>query len=168
LKKRTTENRDGKTVIYEDGILHAEWPIGDGVSKYYHPNGLVRHEAPVVNGATHGIVREWHDNGQRASEVRYVMGEIQGTKVCWDRKGLLSQTLDYVLPNAICGTTYADVGRVHRMYLWNGKPISKARWLKKLEAAGVSIEEVQRRLESREKVSSDGSAGVAGNDAHPM
>jgi hypothetical protein len=162
MKKRTVEIRDGMTIVYEDGVLNAELPIGDGIRKYYHSNGLMREEVPVIAGETHGVVRGWHNNGQRALEANYVRGVIHGTMLCWDRKGVLSQELDYVHPNAIYGRTYADVGRVHRTYLWNGKPTSKVRWLKKLEAAGVSIEDVQRHLESREKILDDGQSSVAG------
>jgi antitoxin component YwqK of YwqJK toxin-antitoxin module len=138
LQKRTTFVRDGMTINLEDGILDSEIPIGDGIAKFYHPNGSVRAEVPKVAGETHGISRKWHDNGRLAQETEYIAGKVQGLARDWDRDGSLLHELDYVTPNAIFGKTYADVGRVRKVFLWNGKPISKSKWIQKVEAAGVS------------------------------
>jgi antitoxin component YwqK of YwqJK toxin-antitoxin module len=146
LQKRTTFVRNGKTIVMEDGVLDSEIPIGDGTSRFFHPNGTVSEEVPVVAGETHGIVRSWHDNGVLAQEKTYVHGKLHGLIRDWDKDGSLLHEIDYILPNAVYHTTYADVGRVHHAFLWNGKPLSKARWTKKVEAAGISEPELDRRL----------------------
>ncbi len=100
----------------------------------------------MVGGETHGVARHWHENGQLASEKNYVHGKIQGIIRDWDTDGSLLHEREYVLPNAVHHKTFADVGRIHQVFLWNGKPISKSRWLKKIEEAGIPAVELEQRF----------------------
>lgn len=130
----------------EDGVLVREIPLGDGTCRGFHKNGALKFEYQIVNGESEGIFREWHDNGQLAVERTHVCGQVQGTIKTWNRKGGLDQELEYVTPNAIYGKSYERSGTIWHLYLWNGKPIPKKRWLKKLEAAGFSPAELAKRF----------------------
>ncbi len=152
MKKRTSFVRDdGVTVVMEDGVLDSEIPPGDGIRRFFHENGALKCEVPVVGGETHGVARDWHDNGQLASETNYSHGKIQGVIRDWDTDGSLLHEREYVLPNAVYHKTYADVGRIRHVFLWNGKPVSKARWLKKLEEAGMAMAELEQRFGTARK-----------------
>jgi hypothetical protein len=65
---------------------------------------------------------------------------------------------NYVLSEAVCGRTYGDPGRVHTVYLWNGKPLSKAHWTKKVLAIGLTQDELDERLARFDQVPPTGSA----------
>jgi antitoxin component YwqK of YwqJK toxin-antitoxin module len=74
MKTRTSFVRDGVTVTLEDGVLESEVPLGAGVSRFFHPNGMLRAEVPKIDGRLHGIARDWHDNGQLFQEAEYIEG----------------------------------------------------------------------------------------------
>jgi antitoxin component YwqK of YwqJK toxin-antitoxin module len=151
VKRRTTFVRDGVTIVMEDGILDAEIPIGDGVAKWFHENGTVRAEVPKIAGETHGTAYEWHDNGQLASETTIIHGQIRGVTRNWNRNGSLASEMEYVTPHAIYAKSYDKHGKIRHVFLWIGKPVSKARWLKKLETAGIPKSELERRFSTSAK-----------------
>jgi len=142
-------DRDGIRVWLEDGILLREIPLGDGTCRHYHKNGALECEYEKVGGKTHGLVRAWHDNGELAKELTRVDGQVVGTVRIWNREGILERELEYVTPAAIYGTTYHRGKKMPDVFLWNGKPISKSRWLKKVEAAGIPRSELERRFLTR-------------------
>lgn len=147
LKPRECYVENGKQISKEDSVIVDEIPLdGNGVARRFHPNGTVESEAPRVNWEAHGVHRRWHDNGQLASEVEFVDGKPKGIARDWDRGGSLLHEREYILPNAVYGKTYADPVKVHHVFLWNGKPLSRAHWLKRVEAAGASREELAKRF----------------------
>jgi antitoxin component YwqK of YwqJK toxin-antitoxin module len=138
----------------EDGLLDSEIPVGDGIAKWFHENGTIRAEVPKIAGETHGTAYEWHDNGQLASETTIIHGQIRGVTRNWNRDGSLSSEMEYVTPHAIFARSYDKHGNVRQVFLWDGKPKSKALWMKKVEAAGISKAELEQRFAtaSRSKV----------------
>jgi len=150
MTKRTVVVRDGMNVVYEDGVLDSEMPIGDGVAKWFFPNGALKAEVPKVEGESHGTYREWHDNGQLAKETVFNHGKATGVVRNWNKEGSLERELEIVSDAAIHSQSYSEPGRIHHVFLWNGKPISKTKWLKKLEAAGFSKSELERRFPARD------------------
>jgi hypothetical protein len=145
MKKRTVEIRDGMTVVYEDGVLDSETPQGDGVARFFHENGAVRAEVPKVAGETQGLCRGWHDNGQLSEEHTILDRRIIGVARTWNRDGTLSHEMEYLTPHAIYAKSH-NSGKVRRLFLWEGKPISRTRWMKKVEAAGISRSELGKRF----------------------
>lgn len=152
MKKRTSFIRDGVTVIYEDGILDAEIPLGDGVAKWFYENGAIKAEVPKFGGKNHGIARGWHDNGRLESETTYENGNIVGISRDWSKDGLLLHEMEYFSPNAIYAKNYSRRNKIRHIFLWNGKPISKTKWLKKLETAGISSKaDLERKFPSHKE-----------------
>jgi MORN repeat protein len=143
-----------------DGVVRRKHPRDDGVWRSWHANSALASEYTRVNGVTEGIKREWHDNGVLAKETPFVSGRVHGTVRQWNREGKLlgeytmsegrgityvwnedgSPQTEYeqVSENAARGKVWDDLGRARDVFLWNGKPISKARWTKKVEEAGTS------------------------------
>jgi antitoxin component YwqK of YwqJK toxin-antitoxin module len=155
----TTYIKDGVKCTLHDGILHSEEPVGGtGISRRFHPNGTIHAEVPLEKGMTHGTARTWHENGKLASEAQHVYGTIRGVTRSWNADGSQEAELNYVLTEAVYGRTYGDAGRVHSAYLWNGKPMSKALWTKKVLAIGLTPEELDERLARFDRVPPSGSA----------
>jgi antitoxin component YwqK of YwqJK toxin-antitoxin module len=149
-----------------NGVVHRVKPKGDGVHRRWHENGVLASEHTRVKGAIEGVSREWHDNGVLAKEVPHVSGRVHGTVRQWNRDGrLLGEYLmsegrgvervwnqdgslqlehEQVSDTAVRGKVWDDLGNAREAFLWKGKPISKARWLKKLERDGVSGTAVQQ------------------------
>jgi antitoxin component YwqK of YwqJK toxin-antitoxin module len=150
--------QDGMKIVLVDGILFSQIPTsGEGISRHFHPNGTLAAEFPMKYGRKQGTVREWHDNGQLAGETHYVYGMTIGLARTWDRDGSLSVESDYVLENAVIGRVYDDLGKVHRAFLWNGKPISKTRWIKKVLAEGIPLPDLENRISPQASPHADGS-----------
>jgi MORN repeat variant len=146
LKKRTSFVRDGITIVMEDGVLDSEIPIGDGLAKWFYENGKIRAEVPKAAGETNGTVRRWHDNGQLAEESTVVAGQIRGIVYSWNRDGSRESEAEYITPDAIHVKSFDNKGKVRNIFLWIGKPVSKSRWLKKVEEAGIPKAELARRF----------------------
>jgi hypothetical protein len=146
MKKRTTFIRDGKTIVHEDGVLVAEIPLQDGVARWFHENGVVSDEVPKVAGETHGTVRKWHDNGQLAEESNIISGKICGIVRSWNQDGSLESESEYIIPDAIYVKSFGLRGKIRHVFLWIGKPVSKSRWLKKVEEAGIPKAELEQRF----------------------
>ncbi len=146
MKKRTVVDHDNVRTVYEDGILTSVYPVtGDGISRHYHENGTLRAEASIVGGETQGVCRAWHDNGQLHQEHTIRGGIIVGIARDWERDGTLSHEMEYLTPHAIYAKSYSS-GRVRHLFLWNGKPVSRTRWMKKVQAAGVARETLVERF----------------------
>ncbi|MGA2582300.1 MAG: hypothetical protein ABSG31_03405 [Tepidisphaeraceae bacterium] len=144
---RTEVIQDGVRIITEGGVLDSKIPVGDGICRHFHKNGTLRCEYEKIGGQGQGLFREWHDNGQLACERTRVGSAIkEGTWRTYNRDGSLSQELEEISPNAIYGKSYVKGYRYVSVFLWNGKPMSKGRWMKKLEVAGVPKSELQRRI----------------------
>jgi hypothetical protein len=57
--------------------------------------------------------------------------------------------MEYFAPSAVYAKSYFQrANKIRHMFLWNGKPISKAKWLKKLQRAGFPKSELERRFPS--------------------
>jgi hypothetical protein len=142
----------GMTVTFVDGFLNSQTPVdGTGTSRYYHPNGALAAEVPLKDGRNHGLARTWHDNDQLKSETNYVYGMIVGISRDWERDGSLLAESNYVVPElegsvAVHSRIHADKGHVRSVYLWNGKPLSKAAWTRKVLATGMTTSELEQKL----------------------
>jgi len=145
LTQRSSFTRNGMTVVMEGDAILYETPIGDGIERWFHANGAVKSEFPKVAGATHGLTRDWHENGQLAAEITYVAGKPIGVAKYWRPDGTVDKIMEYISENAVRCQTHNPRGRVTMVYLWNGKPISKPLWLKKLEAKGICLLEPEPR-----------------------
>jgi antitoxin component YwqK of YwqJK toxin-antitoxin module len=150
MKKRTVVTRDGVNVIYEDGILDSEMPIGDGIAKWFYEDGTLKAEVPKVGGESHGIYREWYKGGRLAREARYEGGRVIGVARHWNENGSLAHELEDITANAAFAKSNQS-GVIRHFFLWNGKPISKTKWLKKLAAAGFPKAELERRFATPDK-----------------
>ncbi|MGN6625992.1 MAG: toxin-antitoxin system YwqK family antitoxin [Tepidisphaeraceae bacterium] len=146
VERRTVVDRDDIRVIYEDGILKAEIPRGDGVERHYHKNGTLSAEVPVVASETHGLCREWHDNGQLSSERTILNRQIIGVARYWNFIGILTHEMIQVTPHALVLKSFGP-RRIRLVYMWQGKIKSKVYWIKKVEASGLHPE-VERRLQA--------------------
>jgi antitoxin component YwqK of YwqJK toxin-antitoxin module len=137
-----------------DGVLRAEIPKQSGVARYWHANGTLAKEMTLVNGVADGTVREWHDNGKLACEKTYKNGEVDGTVQQWNGDGTLlgeyemkmgwgierkwnedgspKSELEKVAEGAYRGKIWDDRGKARETFLWNGRPVSKNKFLDKL------------------------------------
>jgi len=140
-----------------DGVLRREIPKTKGIARYWHANGVLEKEMNMVNGVADGVVREWHDNGQLALEYTYRRREIDGMVRQWNRDGRLlgeyemkmgwgvrhrwnedgtpKSEMEKLSENAIRGKVWDDLGKAREVFLWNGKPVSKKKFLEKLDKA---------------------------------
>ena len=156
-----------------DGVVRRKNPQSNGLAQTWHANGVLASEHLRVNGYSHGICREWHDNGVLAKETpvasgrvhgvvrqwdregkllgEYTMSEGRGIKRIWNEDGSLQLEHEQVSENAARGKVWDDLGKVRETFLWNGKPISKLRWLKKIEEAGLPKVELEQRLAAKQK-----------------
>jgi antitoxin component YwqK of YwqJK toxin-antitoxin module len=140
-----------------DGVVRREIPKADGVSRYWHANGVLAKEMSTKNGLAEGVVREWHDNGQLALEYTYLRGEVDGIVRQWNREGRFlggyemkmgwgverrwnedgtpKNEMEKLSESATRGKIWDDLGKAREVYLWNGKPVSKKKCLEKLDKA---------------------------------
>ncbi len=136
-----------------DGVLRAEVPKQNGTARWWHPNGQLEKESPVVNGVTEGLVREWHENGQLKRETPFRRGNVDGVVRQWNDQGRLlgeyelrsgkgimrewnndgslELELEIIAEGCHRGTIYDDRGRARQVFLWNGRPVSKKKFLDK-------------------------------------
>jgi antitoxin component YwqK of YwqJK toxin-antitoxin module len=156
---RTSYVQDGITITFLDGVRLSETPVADtGIERHYHPNGTVAAEIPRKDGRPHGTIRTWHDNGQLATEREAISGKTIGLERKWGSDGTLEMEINYVLPEAIHGCNYYDEGRRHCAYLFNGTPLSKARWTERVLATGMTQAELDRRLKATSRKRRPGAA----------
>jgi hypothetical protein len=142
--KLTSFDRDGVRVWMEDGVVIREIPLGDGNCKRFHKNGMLECEYQKIGGEIHGTFRQWHDNGKLATEVTYISGVACGIERRWNRDGSLDMETEIISPNA-CHSKLYHLGKYDDVFLWNGKPMSKTRWLKKIENARLREAKVAQR-----------------------
>jgi len=142
-----------------DGVVRRQHPRGDGVYRAWHANGTLAEEYTRVEGQIVGARREWHDNGALAKEISYVNGKKHGIVRQWNRDGKLLG--EYMMDNgrgierewsedgslfqeheqifltpelsASRGVVYDDLGKGHEVYLWNGRQISKKKFMERVE-----------------------------------
>lgn len=57
--------------------------------QFFHPNGRLQSEIPLVNGRPHGITMDYHPNGQLAAEIPVENGLQHGTARLWATDGRL-------------------------------------------------------------------------------
>ncbi len=148
-------------VLYEivDGLLRREVPRRNGVARFWHANGILEKEMCMVNGVADGVVREWHANGNVLRETPYKNGAVDGVVSQWNSEGkLLGQytlsaglgvqrkwnedgtlSLEVEIVNEGChrGTVWDDKGRARKVYLWNGRPVSKGRFEAKIAEKSI-------------------------------
>lgn len=77
-----------------DGVVRVEVPKRTGVARWWHANGRLAREMPVVNGLLDGLAREWHENGQLARETPYTRGYVDGVVKQWSADGRLLGTYE--------------------------------------------------------------------------
>lgn len=72
--------QDGKTLAsehsYKDGLL-------EGVSRGWHPNGVLASETWYRRGKKHGWEREWNSKGELVWELPYRDGKLHGVARYW-------------------------------------------------------------------------------------
>jgi hypothetical protein len=166
---KTLAKWDGEAwVQIINGVVHRIKPAPDGIKQTWHSNGILASEYTRLNGVTQGISRQWHDNGVLAKEVphvagrvhgvvrqwnkdgkllgEYTMSEGRGVKRIWNEDGSLQLEHEQVSENAARGKVWDDLGNARETFLWKGKPVSKARWLKRVEEAGIPKAELEQRF----------------------
>jgi len=69
----------------EEGRLLAEIPYGkgelQGISLYYHPNGIVWKRIPFYRGAIHGTYELYYSDGSLLQKIEFFAGKKQGKAV---------------------------------------------------------------------------------------
>jgi len=141
-----------------DGVVRRQHPRGNGVCRAWHANGVLAEEYEWVNRNVVGAIRKWHDNGTLAKEIpfsdgkehgsvrqwnregkllgEYTMVNGRGVELTWNEDGSLSQEHEVIFlsPSLIAtrGKVYDDLGKGHEVYLWNGRRISKKKFLERV------------------------------------
>jgi len=137
-----------------DGVLRREQPEKNGILRCWHANGALAKECTLIDGKVCGLMREFHENGKILRETPYIEGMIHGMVKQWNSVGILlgeyemkkgrgvarkwyedgspSLEMENITSNAIRGKVWDDLGKVREVFLWNGKPVSKKKFHKKL------------------------------------
>ncbi len=71
----------------ENGVWFRDGAPWSGVLTDRDPASGERTETPLVDGATHGVVRAWFGNGARMSERRFTRGRESGLHEGWYADG---------------------------------------------------------------------------------
>ncbi len=133
---------------HANGAVAKEYALVDGrvvgTMREWHDNGILAKETPFVEGRVHGTVRQWNRDGKLLGE--YSMREGRGIELVWNEDGSPQTEFEQIAENAAWSKVWDDLGKAREMFLWNGKPISKARWLKKVEEAGIPGAELEQRF----------------------
>lgn len=61
----------------------------------YWPNGKLRSEEPLVNGAIHGVGHYWFDDGRPYANIPYRLGKKHGVFTLYRQDGTIEQQLSY-------------------------------------------------------------------------
>ncbi|MBP7252706.1 MAG: hypothetical protein KBA75_04390 [Alphaproteobacteria bacterium] len=85
----------------------------------YWPNGKLRSEEPLVNGAIHGVGHYWFDDGRPYANIPYRQGKKHGTFTLYRQDGTVEQQLSYKdgVPYGINAWMGAD-GQVSASYVF--------------------------------------------------
>jgi hypothetical protein len=138
----------------EDGVKRREKPKRNGIARSWHPNGELADEYELKNGLIVGVRREWHDNGALAKTTPFESGHVHGIVRQWSREGKLlgEYTMTHgrgvkrvwnddgtvqleheqISQSAARGKVYDDRGKAREVFLWNGKPVSKKKFMERL------------------------------------
>jgi antitoxin component YwqK of YwqJK toxin-antitoxin module len=120
--------------LHPNGTPAWEYECAGGVIvgsfREWHDNGVLAKEEPYVSGKKHGIVRKWNRDGKLLGE--YVMTEGKGIELTWSADGTLELEFEFISESAARGKVYDDLGKAHEVFLWNGKPVSKRKFLDRL------------------------------------
>jgi len=142
-------------VQVEDGVVRRNLPKRTGTARSWHENGELEEEYELVDGVVAGERRQWHDNGVLAKTEPHVSGRVHGTVRQWNREGnLLGEytmtdgrgvqrewnddgTISMEHEHFSAGTArvkvFDDLGKAHESFMWNGKRVSKKKFLERLE-----------------------------------
>lgn len=121
---------------HENGVLAKEYTLVndrvEGSIREWHDNGVLAKEVPFVGGRMHGIVRQWNREGELLGE--YTMTQGWGVERIWNEDGSLQMESESLLkePDAMRATVYDDLGKAHRVFLWNGRSVSKRKFYERL------------------------------------
>lgn len=75
-----TYDATGKTPVSEEHYVQGK---ANGVWKYWHDNGKLRHEINLKDGQRDGLTTEWDDQGEKRFEATFVEGKLHGTATRW-------------------------------------------------------------------------------------
>jgi antitoxin component YwqK of YwqJK toxin-antitoxin module len=122
---------------HPNGALAWEYELAGGVNvgefRQWHDNGVLAKAVPYVSGKKHGVVRIWNRDGKVLGE--YTMSEGKGIERVWNEDGTLQQEVEFISVNASRGKVYDDLGKGWEVFLWNGKPVSKKKFMERLSRA---------------------------------
>lgn len=121
---------------YANGQLESESTFGDGgmegIAREWYANGVLKKEEPCRRGKVHGTVRQWNSQGTLLGEYEMVNGA--GTIKRWREDGSLESEMELFTDGCAKAIDYdEETGRARETYLWDGKPVSRKKFLQKLE-----------------------------------
>jgi antitoxin component YwqK of YwqJK toxin-antitoxin module len=109
--------------------------VADGVVREWHANGNVLRETPYRNGAVDGVVSQWNSEGKLLGQ--YTLSAGLGIQRKWNEDGTLSLEVEIVSEGCHRGTVWDEKGRARKVYLWNGRPVSKGRFEAKIAEKSI-------------------------------
>ena len=141
---------------FVDGVLRREFPKSNGVTRSWYANGQLESEGTLIHGRMDGVVREWHPNGVLKKEETRLRGELHGLVRKWNSKGELlgeyemkngrgimfnsredgtvESKIEVFGDGCMHGTDYAVSNeKPLETFLWNGKPVSRKKFIACLE-----------------------------------
>jgi hypothetical protein len=153
VRRREPRSNGMSRSWHANGVLASEYTLANGViegiDREWHDNGVLAKESPFVSGRVHGIVRQWNRDGKLLGE--YSIREGRGVKRVWNEDGSPQTEFEQIAEHAARGKVWDDLGKAREVFLWKGKPISKVRWLKKLEEAGFPKAELKQQFGAAHK-----------------
>src|SRR5208282_3046583 len=96
-------------------------------TRAYYDNGALRAEGDILDGAPHGLHREWYMNGVLAKETLYDHGIIDGTVKQWNEKGELVATSHLKKSTGVLRTLNIEQGLDGDITYVNGKLTGRQR-----------------------------------------
>lgn len=92
-------------IVYDRGVL-------EGMSRYYHPSGMLWKQSPYYKGVLHGEEAIYCETGDLLQTVQYEMGEKQGAAYrYWDYQTLASEE-HFVKDHLMKGVYYTQSGNI--------------------------------------------------------
>ncbi len=119
---------------HENGELEEEYELVDGVvvgeRRQWHDNGVLAKTEPHVSGRVHGTVRQWNREGNMLGE--YTMTDGRGVQREWNEDGTISMEHEHFSEGTARVKVFDDLGKAHESFMWNGKRVSKKKFLERL------------------------------------
>ena len=88
------------TEFYADGVIKAEYTLSygekDGLTKLYHPNGILSEIRAYKEGLKHGAWSSFNTDGVKTGEANYAKDTKNGKWYVWDEKGTLRADMTYI------------------------------------------------------------------------